>query len=191
MNTKRVGKGSTQPARLPLGAARVDLALLDRLQADAVLVGAFAEDRPLVATAGFCDWRLNGRLSSLLAGSNFAADAEETLLADTNGRIGPARVLLFGLGSRAKMNAKTFRHQVRRMLVVAKKAKLESLALEPPGLAAGLIPADEALAMTVEVVRKAHPEVRLTFLLPDKASCEALTKKIVESPDLDLVELPG
>jgi len=169
-------KASRDRDRLRLGAAVVDLPLLDELSLDAIALGVFAEDRPLKGTAALCDWRLNGRLSAIIQAGGFGGQQGETLLTDTNGRIGPVRVLLFGLGSRTGLSASTLRHSVRNMLVVAKKARFERLGLEPPGLALGLMPAAEMVQATLEVVHKAFPGVDLTLLCPDKAALDAVAK---------------
>ena len=169
-------KSSSSSDRLRLDAVVVDLPLLDSLELDALAIGVFTEDRPLKGTAGFCDWRLNGRLSAILRAGHFGGQPGETLLTDTNGRIAPVRMLLFGLGSRAGLEASAVRQAVRTMLVVAKKAKYDRLGLEPPGLALGLMPVDELVRTTLEVVHKAHPRARLTLLCPDKAALDAAAK---------------
>ena len=95
-------------------------------------------------------------------------------MTDTNGRIGPARVLLFGLGDRAGMDAKAFRKAVRRMLTVVEKARFESLGLEMPGLDHGDIEPDKAFKTVLDVARRTYPAGRLTLLCPDRATVEVV-----------------
>ncbi len=177
---------SAGEGRLRIGAALVDLPLLDRIELDALVLGVFAEDRPLKGTAGLCDWRLNGRLSAMVQAGGFSGQAGETLLTDTNGRLAPTRVLLFGMGSRTKLSVSSLRHEVRNMLVVAKKARFEHLGLEPPGLALGLLPTDELLQASLEVVRKAYPKADLTLLCPDKECLEAVGRVAAKDDRLSL-----
>lgn len=167
-------KASQAKDRLRIEAVLVNLPLLDRLVVDSLALGVFTEDRPLKGTAGLCDWRLNGRLSRILQTGGFSGLTDETLLTDTNRRMAPLRMLLFGLGSRAGLSVSSLRHAVRNMLVVAKKARFEHLGLEPPGMAHGLMPAAEMIQATLDVVHKAYPKVKLTLLCPDKACLEAV-----------------
>lgn len=182
--SKRPASGGAD--RLRFGAALVDLPLLDRLELDVLVVGIFAEDRPLKGTAGLCDWRLNGRLSAIIQTEGFSGQPGETLLTDTNQRLASARMLLLGLGSRAKLSLSSLRHEVRNMLVVAKKARFAHLGLEPPGLALGLIPTAELVQATLEVVRKAYPKADLTLLCPDKECLEAVGQVAAKDDRLSL-----
>jgi hypothetical protein len=72
-----------------------------RVRGDVVLVPLPEDERPVRGEAGVVDWRLNGKLSELVA-SGFCSGAfgEAALIPGANG-IMAERVLLFGLGPKA------------------------------------------------------------------------------------------
>jgi len=53
-------------SKLVVKTLPVCLESLDRLSVDVLVLGPFEGERPLRGTAGYCDWRLNGRLSRML-----------------------------------------------------------------------------------------------------------------------------
>lgn len=167
--------GKSSGRRRMMRVLRAGLETLDRLTADVLIAGVASDERPLRGAAGYCDWRLNGRLSASLLAERFSGRPGETLLSDTNRRLGPPRVLLIGLGPRDELEEPAVRKAVRRMLVVAKKARFERLALEPPGC--GVLDAERAVAIAIEVARKAAEGAQLTLLCPDDDCLEALKQQ--------------
>jgi len=158
-----------------LRLTQLALGALDRLDAEALVLGVCSDDRPLTGAAGAADWRLQGRLSGFLQSGDFGGRADEVLLTDTCARIGTGRVLLVGLGPRGALDLAAARRGLRSMLVVAKKARLSRLALELPGLdqPGGPGPA-ELGALTLEVLDKAHADAQLELLVPSREVGEAL-----------------
>jgi hypothetical protein len=53
-------------SKLSVKTLPVSLQSLDRLSVDVLVLGPFENERPLRGAAGYCDWRLNGRLSRML-----------------------------------------------------------------------------------------------------------------------------
>ena len=159
-------------ARLDLGAEIFSLEALDRLEADVLLLSVFDDDRPLKGAAGYCDWRLNGRLSRMLLNGSFKSQAEEVLLTDTAGRIPVPRVLLFGLGSRRELDLAAFRSAVRMMLVTAKKMGSSHLAMEMPGVNPGPLDPRQGLDALLKVAHNAYPACRMTLLVADRRNQE-------------------
>lgn len=76
----------------------------DKLTAQCAVVTAFADIRPLKGNAGLLDWRLNGRLSRILAVDRFHGDFTETLLIPSEGRVKSREILFCGLGSKQEFN---------------------------------------------------------------------------------------
>lgn len=68
------------------------------LELDAVALPLFRGRVQPRGVAGHVDWRLCGRIAHLLRADRFRGDAGEALLMPAGGRLGPARVFLFGLG---------------------------------------------------------------------------------------------
>jgi len=174
-----------------LSLVQASLPVLDSLEADVFLLGLSSENIPLKGMAGWCDWRLNGRLSGLLRNHTFECGQEETLLMDSNGFFKTMRLILFGMGESDFMDSRSFRQMVRRMLVVAKKAKLNRVVIEPPGMLSGSVPVAEALRVSLEVMRKAHPKAWLTVVFADGESLVAAKKVTNSIKDIQVVDYPG
>ena len=112
---------------LVLSTTGVSLASLDRLQADVLVLSLFEDDRPLRGTAGYCDWRLCGRVSGLIQENAFGCRRGEVLLTNTGSRIGAERILLFGLGARNQFDRNSFFQTVDLMFKVLTRACLTRL----------------------------------------------------------------
>ncbi len=173
-----------------LSLVQASLHVLDSLDVDVLLLGISSENIPLKGLCGWCDWRLNGRLSRLLGDETFSCEKDETMLMDSNRRIKSLRLILFGMGESGFLDSKSFRQAVRRMLVVAKMAGFNKVAMEPPGLVTGSVPVAEAIRVSVEVVRKAHPKAWLTLVLPDEQDVVAAKKVAGSISDVQLVDFP-
>ena len=173
--------------KLKVRTAHIDLAGLDGLDCDALALGIFSDDRPLRSVAGFCDWRLNGRLSALVRNGQFACQPEEVMLTDTVGRIGTARVLLFGLGEREEMSQALYRAAIRSMLVVSRRANFNRLAIELPGTEPGPIDPQQALGAFFEVALKNHPTAEVTLMSPNRQFVELLAEICAYEKDVKVL----
>lgn len=71
---------------------------VDLQESDVLVVGLFSEERPLRGSAGWIDWRLNGKLSRLLIDRRLTGEWREKTLIPSQGRITSGLILLFGLG---------------------------------------------------------------------------------------------
>lgn len=107
---------------------------LVRTGADLAVAGFFRDQRPLAGGAGLADWRLCGWLSGLLEASRVRGEVGEGVMLLTHGRLGAPRLLLLGLGARARYGADahrlTVREAVDRMLALG--AGSATLDLPPP-----------------------------------------------------------
>lgn len=104
----------------------LSLAGLDALVADGIALFIDRNERPLQGLAGYCDWRLCGQLSRVIATGFFGGEGGETLLMPTDGRLPVARLLAFGLGDSGGSDREA---QLGKALEVAHRAGLASLAL--------------------------------------------------------------
>ncbi|MBN2498403.1 MAG: hypothetical protein JXR96_27680 [Deltaproteobacteria bacterium] len=164
------------PAKLDLRAALSRLEGLDGLESPSILLGAFEEDRPLCGACGYCDWRLNGRLSALVRDYGFRCQTGEVVLTDTAGRLPAERILIFGLGSRTEMDLEGFRRALGHMLQVSHKAGLDDLAIELPGAEAGLIEEQQAIEVLLELACERCPGGRITVLCPSRRFADLLAE---------------
>jgi len=107
---------------------------LVRTGADLAVAGFFRDQRPLVGGAGLADWRLCGWLSNLLEASRVRGEAGEGVMLLTHGRLGAPRLLLLGLGGRARYGPDAHRLAVREAVdrMLALGASSAALDLPPP-----------------------------------------------------------
>lgn len=139
---------------------------LDNLSVEALALTLFEDDRPLKGAAGFCDWRLNGRLSHMLQAGSFIGKPMEVMLTNTRKKIGTDRIFLFGQGTRKDMNLELFENRIHDLLYTIKKAHLTSFAIELPGLHPGPLSLPQAIPTFLDVATSLMPETEVTLLCP-------------------------
>ena len=113
----------------------LSLESLDGLEGVDTLCLFVAEDeRPLSGAAGLSDWRLCGQLSRLLVEGFFSGAADDSVLLPSNGRIGPGRIVVFGLGRRERLSdGPALGARLAAAASVLDRAGASSVALEVPG----------------------------------------------------------
>jgi hypothetical protein len=115
----------------------LSLDTLDGLSGVDTLCLFVAEDeRPLSGASGLSDWRLCGQLSRLLVDGFFTGAADDSVLLPSNGRIGPGRIVVFGLGRRERLSdGPALGARLAAAAAVLDRAGAVSVALEVPGAA--------------------------------------------------------
>jgi Cytosol aminopeptidase family, N-terminal domain len=111
------------------------LETLDGLSGVDTLCLFIAEDeRPLSGVSGLSDWRLCGQLSRLLVNGFFSGAADDSMLLPSAGRIGPSRLVVFGLGRRERLSdGPALGARLAAAASVLDRAGAVSVALEVPG----------------------------------------------------------
>jgi hypothetical protein len=100
---------------------------------DALCVPVWTDVRPLRGAAGLLDWRMCGRLSTMLAsGKVTGAEGEQTLFPSAH-RLPWRLVLALGAGPRRDFSERRFAACVRRAFDAAKGLGARRLALALPG----------------------------------------------------------
>ncbi len=134
---------------------------------DALLVPVPEDERPLRGDAGIVDWRLVGRVSSLVAAGLYSGKIGDSTLLPGEGLLGAERVLLFGMGPRSTLHG----HGLERALTLA-GVKLIALKAH-----AGVLAVPAAVDLEREVatvllglgraVSVVHGSPDLTVVVPD------------------------
>ncbi len=130
--------------------ARADLAGLDSLAADSLVLPMFEVCAQPRSVAGYVDWRLSGRLAKMLKTKKFSGQAEEALLMSSLGRIGTDRIFLFGLGQPQPPNKLT--SMMRQQASMLFEAGTRHLALAPPSPAVADAPSPAFLIRWLEAI---------------------------------------
>jgi hypothetical protein len=109
-----------------------DTESLARVGAEVAVAGFFRDQRPLRGGAGLADWRLCGWLSRLLLASRATGEFGEAVLATTHGRLRAPRLLMIGLGARARFGGDVHRSAVEASLRRLLDLGVGSAALDLP-----------------------------------------------------------
>jgi hypothetical protein len=151
----------------------LSLETLDGLEGVDTLCLFVAEDeRPLSGAAGLSDWRLCGQLSRLLVEGFFSGAADDSVLLPSNGRMGPGRIVVFGLGKLARLaDGPALGARLAAAASVLDRAGALSVALEVPG-AGRLDDAERARALKTGFLPGFHG--RHLAVLGDKAFSQLL-----------------
>jgi hypothetical protein len=140
---------------LPLGILSVDLQQWDA-GAGGDLLGVFmwTDVRPLRGAAGLLDWRLSGKLSSLIQSGRLTGAEGEQLLLPTGGRLSWTVAMVLGLGSRSGFSIVRYRAAVRRALATVRGLAVHDIALAPPGRDVDAVPPRRAVELLLSEIRK-------------------------------------
>jgi hypothetical protein len=101
---------------MKIGFRAPGLTDLDHPGRDLLTLFVFSDERPLRGVTGLADWRLNSRISHVVASGFFKGVAGETLLMPTYDRVPFGGVLLLGLGPVADFTIIRFREAIQRHL---------------------------------------------------------------------------
>lgn len=80
------------------------------------------------------DKKMRGLLAKLAQQEGFKGKADQTAAVQTHGKLGVSRVILLGLGARAKFNAEVLRLAIGRGIKAANKAKAKTALVQIPGV---------------------------------------------------------
>jgi len=112
---------------------------LDRLPHECLVLGFFSDERPPRGNGGFVDWRLNGLVSRLIADGTISGGFSERVLIESQRRIPPQKIVLFGLGKRRELSYETIREAGARMAETAVRIHCYDFAVEVPGAGRSLL----------------------------------------------------
>ena len=105
---------------------------VDVQECEILVTGFFEDERPLRGSSGWVDWRLNGRISSLVMDKRLTGDWKETTLIPSRGRIAPRMILLLGLGRTKEYSSIRLRELFAHLLDTIKDLRACSICLSLP-----------------------------------------------------------
>ena len=107
-----------------------------RTRADALVIAVFenevSDKKKQPRALASADKKLKGALLKAAAQEGFKGKAEQTLVFHSHGRIGPARLVLVGLGTRAKFQLETLRLAAGRAVKTANRLRCRSALVALP-----------------------------------------------------------
>lgn len=155
-------------AAFALGMLAVELERWDGAHGDLLVVHIWTDVRPLRGAAGLLDWRLCGRLSSLIQSGRLTGAEGEQLLLPLGGRLPWAAAMVMGLGGRTDFSTGRFRTAVRRAFAAAHGLGARNLGLALPGRDVDAVSLRRAAELLSAELRAAPPSgvVSLTLIEP-------------------------
>ena len=149
-----------------------DLRRWDTLKMEAVALGLFEDDRPPHDALGLLDWRLCGYLSEQLAAGRVDGHRGERWLVPCRGRVPVEKLFVFGLGRRAAFDERVYREVLEDLLDTLAKARVRTALVALPGRAGGLISAEAAMDVLLELTRGASEHDELILIEEPEAQKE-------------------
>lgn len=128
-----------------------DLRRLDEVTAEVVACGIYRDERPLAGLAGLLDWRLAGRLSRLAKQEFLLGDVGELLAVPVRPRLPFDKILVAGLGPRARFDDETFRAVLTRTLTALDGLHVKKAVVELPGRGDDAITAERAAEILLDL----------------------------------------
>jgi hypothetical protein len=145
-----------------------ELRRLDEANVEVCACTIWSDVRPVQGLAGLLDWRLAGRLSTLLASGFVTGEAGETLLLPGKPHVPFEKVLVMGLGKRSGFGDGAFREAVQSVARALGGLRVRRAVVELPGRADGLVEPEQAVAMMLECLGAA-PDHDAWWLVEDAA----------------------
>jgi hypothetical protein len=144
---------------------------VDQIQVEALVLSFFQDERPLKGSTGLSDWHMCGRLSRLVMNGFVDGRFGDPMLMPAPRRMACEKILVLGLGPRAKFDIDLYRSVVNSACDILRKLNVTRFALSLPGI--GLSAVDPAEA--ADYLGKVLP----TRFGPDPRILEALDVSVI------------
>lgn len=135
-----------------------DLRALDGVGAEVLVLGHFAEERPLLGVAGLVDFRLAGQLSRLLLRGRTRGQPSQRVLVPARPRLAQERVLLVGLGPRAGFDGDRASSALRGIFAVLDGLTARSVVLSLPGRTDACLSPEAAIEAFLPLLDEPHEQ---------------------------------
>jgi hypothetical protein len=156
-----------------------DLRRLDEVGCEVLASCIFADERPARGTSGLVDWRLAGTLSRLMQRGFVTGAAGEVTMIPLRPKLPFDKALLFGLGERRSFDDVVFRLAVGRMLHSMEGLCARAAVVELPGRHAGVIGAEDATDILLELAG-GRPEHDVWTLIEPPEDQKRIAARMIE-----------
>ncbi len=110
-----------------------NLRKLDLIGTEVIVAGIAEGERPPHGLAGLLDWRMAGRISTLIERGFISGKVEEVVLLPGKPKLPFDKVLLFGVGPRADFSEPVYRIVIEKLLSTLEGLRVRSAVVELPG----------------------------------------------------------
>ncbi len=146
------------------------------VEAEALVVGCYEDERPLKGMAGRLDWLLCGALSDLVVAEKLRGALGDAALLTSRGKMSARKIFLIGLGPKEGCSLGSLQSAVRTAVDTLCSAGVHHAALEffhPPALSF-----DACATSTYEGMIEGGDgrSVKLSLVTADRSSYQQLTR---------------
>ena len=152
---------------------------LDLLGTEVLVAGLAQGERPPHGVAGLVDWRLAGRLSSLISAGFARGELGEVLLLPGRPKLPFDKVVLFGMGPAEVYSEVAFRGVLEKMLGTLEGLRARSAVVELPGRHRDLIAPERAADILLEMAGPRSEHDAWTLVEPADAQ-RAITQHMIQ-----------
>ena len=147
-----------------------DMRQLGTVAGEVLACCLFEDERPVRGIAGLIDWRMAAKLSRYMAAGVLTGKQGEKVLIPGKPRVPFEKLLVFGLGSKARFDEAVFLDTVCLILDTLSALRVRILVMERPGRHTGVVDAIRATELIVGVCERHDSQDIWTLLesLPDQ-----------------------
>lgn len=124
-----------------------EIRYLELLSQELLLLPLFIEDRPPQGALGLVDYRMAGKISSLISDGRISAELGAAYALPGRPGLNFERVVIVGAGHVAEFHAAIAERVMERMLEAAEELKTARATIELPGRAHEILSADVAMQL--------------------------------------------
>jgi hypothetical protein len=156
-----------------------ELRRLDDAGAELCCCAIWSDERPVRGFAGLIDWRLAGRLSTLLRAGFLTGDAGETLLVPGKPYLPFEKILVVGLGAMESFGEERFRDAILHIARALEGLRVRRAVVELPGRGTDRVDPKSAITWTLECVGDS-PEHDAWWLVEPAASQKLIEERAAD-----------
>ncbi|PKN44413.1 MAG: leucyl aminopeptidase [Deltaproteobacteria bacterium HGW-Deltaproteobacteria-20] len=152
---------------------------MDTVGSEVLACCLFEDERPVQGMAGLLDWRLATRLSRWMGAGELTGARGEVALLAGKPRVPFEKLLLFGLGSKARFDEEVFLETVHRMLETLSGLRVRMAVVERPGRHTDVVDALRGTDLILEAC-EGHGEQDLWTLVENMPDQKRITQHLAE-----------
>jgi hypothetical protein len=137
------------------------------------------DERPAHGVAGLIDWRLSGRLTTLMLDGFATGRLGEVLLLPGKPHMPFDKLLLFGAGTRADFGERVYREVLQKILTTLEGLRARSAVVQLPGRHFGGIDAEQATTILLQMAAD-HPDHDVWTLVEPPEVQRAIAQQLAQ-----------
>lgn len=159
---------------------------IDKHKIECVIIPVFADQKPLKGAAALIDWRLNTRLSALLANQKFLGLKKEMLLMPSEGRIFAEQILVVGLGKKEQFDEAGINEFIENLALCLSAKKSQGLLLSLSEIIPDRFEWRNSVRLLTSKLGRCQNLESIYFVEPDSCVADAKKRQMDFGPNIDV-----